>query len=221
MATLPVSTPCPFERPLDHDLAGLFDRALLELQREDGELATRMAARTDRQHAADQEHPGLTYWVYETTLVYMMFKAWLPSCDAVWEPPYPLDSKHHVDIAIRGRDGHLARAFEAKWWNSAGVDQYIKDVLATDVGRLLTKTSATTERYLVLFWWNTPANREHAVEQARELAQALSTKCANTSGAGPRHGGGALVQPRYLGWFDTRRRTAVVDFVMSVMSVDC
>lgn len=140
------------------------------LAAEDSALALAFAKCPDGK-AGRENAPGLTYWVYETTLAYVLFKAWLPLARVDWEPRYSSDargSSRLLDLRVWDPSTRRPRrsiAFELKWWNahSAGLE--------ADAVKL---RDATAEyRYILAFWWNRPdawtADRRHTDELAKRI----------------------------------------------------
>ena len=97
---------------------------------------------------------GLTYWVYETTLVYLIFKAWAPHKYVVWDwegPPNAISGrKNPVDLILTVEPGQEF-GIEAKWWNT----QRAELAMDTDANKLLNWIERAPQRrgFLMAFWW--------------------------------------------------------------------
>jgi len=114
----------------------------------------------------------LAYWLYETTLVYVIYKAWLPLAHVAWEYnpkhdkastklPRPDESPQGkkpakgpgtVDLAVLNKQGTQKWLFEAKWWRSS------KDtaLVARDAGKLGDRRfgKKVNGRFLLTFWYS-------------------------------------------------------------------
>ncbi len=126
----------------------LFDMALVALEAEDQSLQASFA-----QSPASGAH-GLTYWVFENTLVYFIFKSWLPKTDVVWEhASKQVGPGAHQKCDLVILDSHVAvGAFEAKWWNTN--DPKTWRALVDDASKLRRNfSSKQCEKYLLTFWW--------------------------------------------------------------------
>jgi hypothetical protein len=162
----------------------------------------------DAQSAAysDVAH-GLTYWLFETTLVYIIFRSWAPLANVAWEhavgekrvrPSAFTDGRRGAsekcDLVLRGEGNVPRAAFEAKWWNSnapaAGA------MLQADV-RKLRRTCAGTHKYLITFWWGTDAPTDTKVADDWCVAEGLGLT--------------------YVGCFETRLLGGVVGYFALAM----
>jgi hypothetical protein len=114
-------------------LALLLPAATRGLHEEDQKLANtfRRAPSSNRLFERNQ---GLGYWLFETTLVYIIFKSWLPLAEIEWEVRYPPEcSPTHKSADLVIFANNIARyVFEAKWWmtNSMNVE-ILKDIART------------------------------------------------------------------------------------------
>ena len=135
----------------------LFDAALKALREEDEAL--RACFKTSDTTVAH----GLTYWLFETTLVYFIFKAWLPKVNVLWEHTLEKDvtrrpstaagrlgAHEKCDLAIK-EDETVVAAFEAKWWNNNS--RKTRDSLVEDANKLRRGFPPSVSKYLVTFWW--------------------------------------------------------------------
>lgn len=195
--------------PATPRLKDLFERAAGALQEEDAALAS-LFERSRKARSEEKleyfEHPGLTYGVFENTLVYVILKAWLPVARVVWEAPYPDNRAHHADLVIR-RAGHKTDeyCFEAKWWHGK---QSVPGI-GNDVMRLCRPAALQADgRFVLTFWWNYQDNTQKDEGDVRNLAKQHA-----------HHG----VRPRYWARFPTQRQGTAgraTEFVMCAFSVD-
>jgi hypothetical protein len=185
----------------------LFTAASEALAAEDDALATlfdksrRWRGATELAH---YEHEGLSYGLFENTLVYVILKAWLPIANVIWEAPYEDNKRHHADLVIRRahRTDH-EYFFEAKWW----MGKRAIPSITKDVRRLCRpRVSEADGRYVLAFWWN---RREHR-SCDDEAIVGVATKHAAYG-----------VSDRYVGRFATRRRDhADAEFILCAFQVE-
>ena len=106
------------------DLARHLHAALFALRHEDSALAHAFSmSRPEDEVFYQSTSRGLGYWVFETTAVYAVFKAWIPLGPVAWERGYPDRRGAKADLVVFAGDGDgvdpPARwVFEAKWWTS-------------------------------------------------------------------------------------------------------
>ncbi len=97
---------------------------------------------------------SLAYWVFETNLVYTIFKSWLTMIEeprVEWECPYP-KTDQKADLVIRGTGGDTPTlVFECKWWKNN--DGETLDSIHNDLKKLRLWQSDDVRHYLVTFWW--------------------------------------------------------------------
>jgi hypothetical protein len=92
---------------------------------------------------------GLTYWVYETTLVYTIWKAWLPEIEVNWEVKSNATKRgtkkktQWFDLQLY--DGAVERHVEAKWWNTK------VNGVVSDINRL--EEVNAKSGLMLTFWW--------------------------------------------------------------------
>jgi hypothetical protein len=126
------------------------------LYREDAELHASLSLSASRA-SYSQCAAGLSYWVYETTLVYLIFKAWAPHKHVVWDWDGPQNAtsgrKNPIDLILEVEPGRQI-GIEAKWWNST--TKRVELGLDADASKLLswvaTKPAQRTG-FLLAFWW--------------------------------------------------------------------
>ncbi|HTA88523.1 MAG TPA: hypothetical protein VK745_03070 [Polyangiaceae bacterium] len=114
---------------------------------------------------------GLTYWLFETTLVFVVFKAWAPHRYVEWDCTGPTNrvtrQKNPIDLVVKEQSGREL-GIEAKWWNS----QRVELSLDTDANKLLNWIDEGAEgkraAFLLAFWWTTEASLLHNQKEALE-----------------------------------------------------
>lgn len=149
--------------PWSQDLASkhrhLFETALRALAAED--LALRQALTSSpsafRRWMREGAYPlGLGYTVFETTLAYTIFKAWLPVTGVAWELAYPDGSKKQADLVVMDDDPPTPSAMvELKWWSSESEDAH--GYLLSDIKKLRDH-SGDNDKFLMTFWWDEPSD---------------------------------------------------------------
>ena len=167
----------------ERELRGLFQAALDALRAEDESLKACFFDGEKQRHPTGRGAPGLTYWLFETTLVYFIFKAWLPKVHDVWEHVLEANSKlrpepysqgrkgahEKCDLAILDAAGIVQAAFEAKWWNNS--TSRTQNSLRADASKLRRAfPDGGVEKYLLTFWWGTDTFKKD-VEEARAFCK--------------------------------------------------
>lgn len=133
--------------PHDKPLIQLLRIAGAALHEEERALNGAFAGSTER--AFYQETPqGLAYWLYETTLVYLIFKRWVAMAPVVWD----WDRGRRggaLDLVVRQRRARtkIRYAFEAKWWNAGG-----PALFANDDSKL--QALSHGRGFVMAFWWS-------------------------------------------------------------------
>lgn len=131
-----------------------FAEAATALRAEDSFLRRAFARRTEWRASLRR---GLAYKLFETTLVYLVFRKWLDRGRQVeWEFPYPKPhSKKAADLVLWPDSGRQPiAAIEVKWW--LGNDKKTIPALRSDARKLDLWPAQT--RVLLTFWWS-PADR--------------------------------------------------------------
>lgn len=141
----------------------LFRAAVDELQAEDEVLGSAMAKGRAATGGYVDVARGLTYWLFETTLVYFIFRAWVRHDHVAWEHVVGPSSdrpdayterrrgaSEKCDIVLLGDTNSPVAAFEAKWWNS----NLSGKALLSDVKKLR-RTCPGIDKFLLTFWWST------------------------------------------------------------------
>jgi hypothetical protein len=137
----------------DKLLDRLLNDGLSALQREDDEIGT-LLRKSHPKASLEGFNAGVLYWLYETTLAYLVLKAWLQSTPAHWEHQYPpymqgtRGSKLKADLVVN-RAGSPVWAFEAKWFPNTQAK--MMGYLEHDVARLL-RWVELERRFLLIFW---------------------------------------------------------------------
>ncbi|MEP7124129.1 MAG: hypothetical protein ABJE95_24595 [Byssovorax sp.] len=92
---------------------------------------------------------GLAYHLYETTLVYLIFKSWLPLTEVVWDAHKARGYGGAMDLVVFNE--HKPRyAFEAKWWNYGKAEVLFEH----DISKLRHfKSQQDARGFLITFWW--------------------------------------------------------------------
>jgi hypothetical protein len=91
---------------------------------------------------------GLAYTLFETTLVYLIFKAWLAKGKHVqWEMGYNENRRRKADLTVGS--GKVSIRIECKWW----LDNKRKTVdgITADIKKL--RGERNGRRVLLTFWW--------------------------------------------------------------------
>lgn len=156
----------------DPALRRLLTLAAEALYDEDDALYAAFSASPSSAFGPARNH-GLAYWLFETTLVYFVFKRWLlAGFGAEWEYPYLGDRQAKADLITVDTQNAPDRLFEVKWWNrdDAKTNQRVID----DVRKLLS-WDGTIHRYLITFWteniedFNRPLEDERHLERCQKL----------------------------------------------------
>jgi hypothetical protein len=151
-------------RPENPKIRQLLHEALVALRREDSDL--RGLFENSPCSYADVSH-GLAYWLFETTIVYVIFKSWILIADVVWEAGYPANvdmrprppeknpGNHATcDLRIVGSEENRPDLwFEAKWWWNMTRERL--NELNNDVGRLRRQCAEREDNdrgFLISFW---------------------------------------------------------------------
>ncbi|MBA3375758.1 MAG: hypothetical protein H0U00_08095 [Actinobacteria bacterium] len=145
----------------DKELASLMELAAVALKEEDRRLAKAIdAGRKTRHRTLTEVGSGLSYWVYETTLVYLIWRAWIENGKlAAWD--WTASGLAADRSSIRGRGGlrfdlvafadKPTSVFEAKWWNVETTA--MRDALVADASKLRgSLVLGGAKKYLLVFW---------------------------------------------------------------------
>lgn len=150
----------------DCSLELLFEAAVRALELEDRRLALAFAqARPQRL----PWHRGLAYGTFETTLVYEIFKAWLPIAEVYWEHPYPDAPGLKADLVVFDQHGPSA-VVEAKWWMNN--HQKTLAALEQDVIKLRSWNGPIRDRILLCFWYSPEARWDQDLTEVRTFCGA-------------------------------------------------
>jgi hypothetical protein len=206
---------------LDERLVRLLRVAVKALAAEDRLFRRAFCAARDQDRGfyAD-ENQGLAYWVFETQLVYTIFKSWIPLARVRWEGHTYSDSpRYSADLAVfpdkfEG-SAHPCMVFEAKWWNKS-FERCLKQrrAIDRDVKKIL-GTRATICSFLLAFWWDTQGDLRSSVA---EVERYCSRACRL-----PGQTAKLVFQDAFPSRFcDGEPRTPVADglFAMAALRVD-
>lgn len=169
----------------DLDMDALMNAAVQALEEEDQELAkvlTNGAQRSGRAfHSAfSNVGRGLSYWLYETTIVYLIWKRWVRNGTAVawdWtaaelkrarrlrEPG--ISGKQRIDLVVFGARDKIDAAFEASWWTTDS--QKTRTKLRADAKKL--RGVAAKRRYLLVFWFERKGDAQEEAEKVRKFCR--------------------------------------------------
>src|ERR1019366_8088020 len=103
--------------PLPPQIVKLLDSAATSLANEDEALKKAFDNAKMPSFYAGVNH-GLAYAVFETQLVYAIFKSWIPMANVEWESKAYEGSPYRADLAVCDDGSNTpSLVFEAKWWN--------------------------------------------------------------------------------------------------------
>lgn len=142
-------------------LTALLPAAAEALYTEDRQLFAAFGASPSRDKLTGLNQ-GLGYWLFETTLAYVVFRAWLRCGWAIWESKYEKQNRIADLVVVDSVGGNLV--FEAKWWMSNSTSALVKDM-----GKIREWRHAKG-RYLMAFW-HSPFTQ---IQWDRDLAQVIS-----------------------------------------------
>lgn len=140
----------------------ILELAASALEEEDRALERALTLGRDRSPEGYQDiSRGLAYWLFETTLVYAIFKALAPRIVARWEHPCADAGGKKADLVLfpSASEGWV---FEAKWWNDDSskthrailddVEKLEPSELATMKNPLAQDGASSTWRRFILFF---------------------------------------------------------------------
>ena len=159
------------------EVARLFSLAVAALRKEDASLTkARARAGTWSRSRRKSYAQGLAYWVFESTLVYAVFKAWSKAGkDVEWEWPYGRSgngdprgrdregehSAQKADLVLFSQDTPTA-VFEFKWWHDDRAKT--RKAIWDDINKLRAWTGAPTapgpQTFLIAMWYSPKDDRE-------------------------------------------------------------
>jgi hypothetical protein len=210
------------------ELGSLMDIATAALRSEDKTVAglIEMAGATEPEsasrHSANGAGRGLSYWVYETTLVYIVWRAWMKEGKATaldWSGAQlegaaatrSKDGGKSYDLVVFSAKPRHGFVFEAKRWN------YSPDAMTTAIRADANKLRKMPrelplledpQRYILLFWYKGPDTRDD-----RKLLQ-LASFCKEASLAPA----GKATFPAWLWRGKTQLRGSFVLSALKVLS---
>lgn len=149
---------------LDRNLKKLFKAALLTLRDEDKKLQCLFESAVPDDLYNDTSH-GLAYWLYETTIVYLIFKAWILYGKTIWDSGYDKSLPPQIDEVINRKNrkycdlvvniGKEQFFFEVKWWRN--MHKKTLGALQKDVNKLR-KNKKNATGYLITLWYSWEQN---------------------------------------------------------------
>jgi hypothetical protein len=171
------------------ELRKLLSSAARALQEEDAELSRLLARNAEANR-------GLLYWLFETTLVYIIFKAWLKEgIDVEWEVAYVKANASKGDLLVR-HNGRRHALFEAKWWpdNSTKTSRFLE----SDLYKMASWKGSLKVRVLLCFWFTPTPGGLTLLGPKRPCLNSdtddLNRLCEQSK---------LLVEPIYVASFDT------------------
>lgn len=160
----------------------LFDKAICALEKEDSKL-NKLFEESELKGFYDNCSKGLSYWLFETTIVYIIFKSWIPNVKVVWEGSYfdtprkeMLAHKHQysvnknqkkADLIIYGNDNEKEAIIEAKWWLCNNKKTLIS--LNDDINKLNKVNNESIQKYLLTFWYSPNEAYEDDIKDTKDF----------------------------------------------------
>lgn len=159
------------------EMETLFRAAVESLKEEDAALRHALALGGERTGIQRDAARGLAYWLFETTLVYFIFRKWAEIADVAWEHavgeaglrPLPEElgrkaASERCDLVLLDPLGGIRVAFEAKWWNNRrGGLSILADA------KKLRRTCMNADKYVVAFWYSTVQESESDLAEASDF----------------------------------------------------
>ncbi len=149
----------PTERVFENDqrLVLLLRLAVRALAEEDASLARAFAqGMVEASTFYGGRNHGLAYCVYETQIVYQVFKSWLPHERVRSEYAAYREAQKRADLVVLDDQDRPRWVFEAKWW---GRDtSRMRACLETEIAKLGSCSSAAARKFLLTFWWTENAD---------------------------------------------------------------
>jgi len=142
-----------YDKNINKDLLQLFNAAIYALKEEDASLSKAFAQIPHKlENFYCESNRGLAYSVFETALVYIIFKAWIPLVPVSWEEGYPGSSQKKADLVVFDeKTEEVKYLFEAKWWMSNR--KYALSSLRKDVLKMM-DWEGSHDRFLITFWYS-------------------------------------------------------------------
>ena len=142
-----------YNKYLERDLLQLFNSAIYALKEEDACLSKAFAQVPHEFNEFYGEcNRGLAYSVFETALVYLIFKAWVPLAPVSWEECYENTNNKKADLVVYDKKTNLVKyLFEAKWWMSNR--KYELSSLKNDSYKMM-EWEGSHDRFLMTFWYS-------------------------------------------------------------------
>jgi hypothetical protein len=140
------------------DLVDLLKAAALALEDEERTLHTAYMAGNivyPGFHQRRNVNEGLAFRLYETSIMYVIYKAWLPRVPVAWD--YERGAvRGAIDLVVLDTVDHdrALWAFEAKWWNRESDEKW----LVADFDKLAAYEAS--RRLVLALWFDCRANRD-------------------------------------------------------------
>lgn len=140
-------------------LESLLNSANHALKKEDNHLK-KIFKESKFKQFYDNYNQGLSYWLFETTLVYIIFKAWISLETVEWEYSYPNNKLKKCDLVVFTGESYLREKsrvkwiFESKWWLNKKTSKPIS-LIKKDINKIKSwKNNINTPegRYILTFW---------------------------------------------------------------------
>lgn len=154
---------------MDEDMKQFFEIAYTAIEQEDIILRKLFEKTDNNKKLYKDEHNGICC-LYETTLVYLIFKALLENnfkYKVSWEQPYPSDKSLHSDLALKDDTGKIQAFIEFKIWKENNCKS-----ITDDINKL--KVEPETEvphKYIFVIGYggNLKENKEYLEEQNKDI----------------------------------------------------
>lgn len=169
------------EFPKDSPLPRLFRAALRGIKEEMSQLGRAFAQAPNSHHDFYKKGDhGLGHWLFESSLPYTVFKAWIPFVQVTWEKPYE-DGAAPFDLVVYEENGsHNTKSwtFETKWW----MDRIDATTLAlkTDFSHMEQWKEERERRILLGCWYWT----KEAFDERRDEIRVFKRETAAHMGHG-------------------------------------
>lgn len=129
-------------------------------------------------NAFDRVGAGLSYWLYETTLVYIIWRSWMLQGEAAaWDwtakdlssaqSPMHDAAREQLDLVLLGERGPRF-IFEVKWWNDPSTKT--RSAIEADINKLR-RFSSSASTALLLFWLETKAQSDGYEAEVAQFAK--------------------------------------------------
>jgi hypothetical protein len=158
--------------PQHPELKRLLNIAAQALAVEDRALWDALEAQSALRKEPLDNDRGLTYWVYETNLVYTIWKAWLHHAKVRWEAPRQekedTSRRRWIDLQVEA-DG-VEYLIEAKWWQLT--TEKANGLVFSDMDKLKNLAEKNEACLMLTFWSGAAGELAKDVEEAQTQIQA-------------------------------------------------